>query len=479
MTERMAIAPQRGAALIQTTETVLLAVAVLTEVTCGIIQGFLGPILRQLSATLNVTAADLNWVSVANLLAGTALIPVLARLGDLHGRQRVLRWTMVLVFAGSVIVGLSRSMPVLLVGSMMQASMTACFPLLAGIVRERLGDTGTRRGLGFLVTSLVAGLAVGTVASGVVAHAFSDPIAALWVPAVATACSLVAVWRFVPEDAAIGDARRRNFDWAPSVLLSAGLALAMLAVGKGGSHGWSWGAPQTLGLLVGGVLLIAAWGAFSGRVSRAKIGLSTFRERRSAVVGLVSLAFAFCMVGPVIPNAVYLSAPSHTVGYGLGFTPLGVSLALIPNLTAMGIGTVAAPRVSALWSDRATLVSGSTLMAAGYLGILAGSRSRTGLLAALALVGLGCGLLQFVTRTLAVETAPTAATSTGSGINEIFITVGGSLGAAIVMAIQRAHTLPGHSLPAFGAFTVMWLMCAGVGLASAAVSLSYPARRDC
>lgn len=356
----------------------------------------------------------------------------------------------------------------------MQASMTACFPLLAGIIREHRVQTGDRRGLGALITALVVGLGLGTLASGVVAHLFDRPTSALWVPAGAMALALAAVWRFVPESSRPAAPAPRGSDWLLAATLSIGLSVVMLAIGKSGSRGWGWSTPRALGMLTAGVLLTGVWLVIAGRSGRSVIDPRMFRDRQAAVYSLTSLAFAFCMIGPVIPDAVYLSAPPRSLGYGLGLAPFAESLALIPNLAAMGIGSVLARRYARIRGDRAALTTGSVLMAAGYLGALAGSRSRIELLGALAVVGLGCGTLQFTTRTLAVEAAPESAVSARAGVNEILITLGGAVGAATAVAIQAFYTPVGHLLPKSEAFTAVWAVCAAIGVASAAVSLCYP-----
>jgi MFS family permease len=450
----------------------MLAAVVIIELACGITQGFLAPVLKRLYPVLHTTAADLNWVSIAGLLASVAFVPTLSRLGDLHGRRRVLRWTVAVALAGSVVVGASRSLPVLLIGTAIQASMTGCFPLLAGLVRARGGRADSRRPLGLLVTSLVAGLGIGTLASGLVTHAFAEPTAALWVPAAGMALALAAVW-LLPSDRPDPQPRPARSAWVSTAILTVGLTALMLAIGKGGAHGWGWGTPRTLGLLSGGALLIGLWATLSASSPRPVIDPRLFRDRRVATVSLLSLGFSFCMIGPVAPDAIFLGASAREAGYGLGFTPLAVSFALLPNLAALALGAAGARHVAKTFGDRATLATGSALIAAGYLAAAMWYSEAPAFLAALAIVGLGCGLMQFSTRTLAVETAGPRAASTGSGINEILITTGGSLGAAAVLAILESRTPPGHGLPSLAAYEICWVLCSAVAAAMAMLSLTY------
>ncbi|MGE7384348.1 MFS transporter [Streptomyces sp. NPDC004126] len=457
----------------------VIASVVLVELSSGITQGFLSPLLRGLTDTLGVTAADLNWISVANLLASVAFTPVLSRLGDLHGHRRVLRWNLLIVLLGSVLVGFSRDFTTLLAGQILQGAFAGFFPLLVGILRnrDRGGDAESRRGISVMVAALVAGLALGLVASGFVAGAVDSPTAALWVPAVATAVALAVTWRLLPESEHRPGGR---IDWAGGVLLCLGLTAVMLGLGLGGTPGWEWTSARTLACLAGGALVTLLWVRVELRTAEPMIDVRMFRRRGVVAVSLVTLTFTFCMIGLMVANAVFLGTDPAAHGYGLGLDPFGTALATLPNLLALTLGALIAPAVAAAVTDRLTLVVGSLLMAAGYVLSLFFHGDLVVFLAGTAVAGLGTGFLQHSTRTLAVESVPRDRTSVGSGINELLINVGGSMGAAAVLTVFAARTPPGSLLPEAGAYTVSWTVCALVSLAGAALALLYrtPPRED-
>ncbi|MGI3224298.1 MFS transporter [Streptomyces sp. GTA36] len=453
-----------------TSLTVVFTSVIMVELSSGIIQGFLSPLLKGLTDTLHVTAADLNWVSIVALLASVAFTPVLSRMGDLYGHRRILRWNLAIVLAGSILVGLSRSFEMLLAGQVLQGAIAGFFPLLVGILRHRTSESAARRGIGVMVAGLTGGITLGLIASGLVAEYVDSPTAALWVPTVAVSLSLIITWRLLPES----DHRPGgSVDWLGGALLCVGLVSVLLGLGQGGTPGWEWSSARTLGTIVGGLLVTAVWVFVELRTAEPMIDVRMFRRRNVIVVSLVTLTFTFCMIGLIVANPVFLGTSAAQDGYGMGLDPLETGFALLPYYLSLALGALVAPGVAAAISDRLTLVSGSLLMAAGYGAAVAWHSTLWPFLAGTVLAGLGTGFLQHSTRTLAVEAVPHDRTSVGSGINELLINVGGSLGAAAVLTVFAARTQAGHVLPEVGAYTTSWAVCAAVSVAGALIALMY------
>ncbi|MFB7587682.1 MFS transporter [Streptomyces sp. NPDC056169] len=476
-TDTLRTPPASRAAVRATPGAAVIASVALVELSSGITQGFLSPLLKGLTDTLHVTAAELNWISIANLLASVAFTPVLSRMGDLYGHRRVLRWNLAIVLLGSVLVGLSRSFEVLLVGQVLQGAFAGFFPLLVGVLRNRGkdGDGESRRGISYMVAALVAGIAVGLIASGFVARTVDSPTAALWVPTAAVGLALAVTWPLLPESAARPGGR---IDWAGGILLCVGLVAIMLGLGMGGLPDWEWTSARTLGCLVGGTLVTALWVLVELRTAEPMIDVRMFRHRNVVTVSLVTVTFTVPMIGLQVANPVFMGTGPAEYGYGLGLDPFAIGLAMLPNLLAIAAGALAAPAVAAAISDRLTLCAGSLLMAAGYVASLTWHGSMPLFLTGTAVAGLGIGFLQHSTRTLAVESVPHDRTSVGSGINELLINVGGSAGAAIVLTVFAARTPAGETLPELGAYTTSWTICAVVSLAGAAISLLYRTAKD-
>lgn len=471
MTQSAAEAPSGSTPPLRTVPAAAIIVSiVLVEMSSGITQGFLSPVLRSLTDVLHVTAADLNWISIANLMASVAFTPLLSRLGDLHGHRRVLRWNLAVVLLGSVVVGLAGSFRMLVIGQILQGAFAGFFPLLVGILRNRTSEAESRRSIGVMVAALVGGICVGMVASGLVAQYVATPTSALWVPAVAVSLALLVTWPLLPETTERPGGR---LDARGGVLLCVGLVAIMLGLGQGGMPGWAWTSVRTLGCLLGGAAVTALWAYVESRSPEPMIDVRLFRRRNVTVVALVTTTFSFCMIGLQVAGAIFLGTPRNVAGYGMGLSPLEIAFATIPGMAVIALAAVAAPRLAARIGDRALLVFGSLLMAAGYALTLAFHASLPPYLLSTVVAGLGTGLLQQSTRTLAVEAVPHEQTAVGSGINELLINVGGSLGAACVLAVTAAHTAAGSALPDQGAYVTAWSVCLAMSVLGALAALLY------
>ena len=88
---------------------------------------------------------------------------------------------------------------------------------------------------------------------------------------------------------------------------------------------------------------------------------------------------------------------------------------------------------------------------------------------------LSLGMYQAGTRALSVEGVQVEETSTAAGLNELALSVGIAVGAAVVKLISSASEESGH-ISAAGLFSI-WSTLAVAALIAAAAGAGYPKRR--
>ena len=88
--------------------------------TLSLLQSLVVPVLGIIEQQLDISAAAAGWVLTANLLAAAVFTPVLGRLGDLRGERPVILGILVAVVAGTLLTIVASSLPLLLVGRILQ-----------------------------------------------------------------------------------------------------------------------------------------------------------------------------------------------------------------------------------------------------------------------------------------------------------------------------------------------------------------------
>ncbi|MFB7457068.1 MFS transporter [Streptomyces sp. NPDC056188] len=361
---------------------------VFVELASGIAQGWIAPLLPDFMDRYGLAPADANWIAASALLASVVWVPLLSKLGDVHGHKRLLVVTASLVTLGSLAVAIAPTFALLLVGRVLQGAITAFLPLEFAIVRERAGEgAGERadRAIGLLVGSLTVGGSLGLLFSGIVVQ-YLGLSATLWLPAVMMAAVVPLLVRLVPEATV---RRRGGVDWPGAVLLAAGLVLVLGAVGNGMRCGWL--DPRILGALLGGTALLAVWIRVENRAAHPLVPLDVIRRGGQGLPLLTAAVFGAHLIGSTTLTTLFLATAPEAAGYGLGLSGAALGAALLVFGTAMFLGTASAARITRRLGRTGTLVTGALFCTASYLATAAFHDSLAVFLTWQATLGFGAG----------------------------------------------------------------------------------------
>ena len=116
----------------------------LAAMSFSVLQSLVIPVLPAISRDLQVSQQAVTWVLTGYLLSASVATPILGRLGDMFGKQRILVITMVALAAGTIVSGLATSLGILLAGRIVQGLGGALFPLAFGIIRDEIGRASCR-----------------------------------------------------------------------------------------------------------------------------------------------------------------------------------------------------------------------------------------------------------------------------------------------------------------------------------------------
>ncbi len=158
----------------------------------------------------------------------------------------------------------------------------------------------------------------------------------------------------------------------------------------------------------------------------------------------------------------------------MGWGSRTIALVSLAMVVIGCLGSTATPRLAGRVGDKTMLALGGAVCAAGFLTMTAGNGSAAPYLVGALLVGLATGIFEAVTRTLAAEVVDEDETALSVGLNELALSLGAAIGAAVIGALFAAHhsTAPGGPLT-LAAFRWSWSVCAGVALLGAVVGLAF------
>ena len=136
----------------------LLAVA---GISYALLQSLVAPALPEIQQALHTSENSVSWVLTAYLLSASIATPLIGRLGDMYGKERLLMIVLVLLAIGTLVSALSTTLAVMLVGRVIQGAAGGIFPLAFGIIRDEFPRERVAGGIGLMSALLGVGGGVG------------------------------------------------------------------------------------------------------------------------------------------------------------------------------------------------------------------------------------------------------------------------------------------------------------------------------
>ena len=434
----------------------IVAVLALAGAIFAVLQAAVVPALPDIDRALGAAPSSGTWILTANLLATAVLTPVLGRMGDIHGKDRMLRVVVTVLGLGTLTCALAPSLPVMLAGRVAQGVGGAVFPLAFGVMRDELEGARVAGAIGLVSSLLGVGAGLGLVLAGPV-------IAALgwrwlfWLPLAVLLPVGGAVARWVPRSPVRTPA---PVDLASAALMVAGLSALLVAVSE--ASGWGLATGRTLGLLGAGALLVAAWIRHELRSSDPLVDMRMMALRGVWTTNLAAFLLGIGMYASIALVPALVELP-RTTGVGFGGSVTAAGLFMLPTAAPQLIVGPLTGRIARRIGSRAQLLVGVGLMLAAYIALVLAHRQAWQLILATSALGLGLGFGLGALANLIVVAVGPRQTGVATAMNTVMRTLGGAFGAAIVAeCLARGGSLDGDFVLAFAA-------CAG------ALALAIPA----
>ena len=403
----------------------------------GVLMGALdiaivGPALPAIQASFGVSDRALAWVFTIYVLANLIGTPLMAKLSDRAGRRSIYVLDVALFAAGSLVVALSPTFGVLLVGRAIQGfGAGGIFPVASAVI----GDTFPveKRGSALGLIGAVFGIAflIGPILGGVILYALSWHWLFLINLPIAAAL-IIAAMRLLPIDPTAA---------APPLRLGrhgrAGRAADRVILRPQSARYLSFFrsalAPvQVWGFLVLAIALVPVFVFVERRAIDPVLHLSLFSAPQMVLVNLFAALSGLAEAAIVFVPALLVAAfavPESTA-----------SFMLLPVVLVMAIGSPLAGRTLDRTGSRTVVLIGTAVLAAGLLMVGGLPISLAVFYLTGVLVGLGLSwLLGAPLRYIMLNEAPRPQRAAAQAALALSTRVGQLVGGALVGAVAASH----------------------------------------
>ena len=433
--------------------------------------------LPSIQTDLGFSPEDLQWIVSGYALTFGGFLLLGGRMGDLLGRRLVFMIGLAAFAAFSLLAGFATSPEMLIVARLLQGAAGAILsPSVFSIVSVMFSEGSERnKALGILGAIAGSGAAIGVLAGGVL----TEYVGWEWIFFVNIPIGLGAlllVPRYVRESRA--DGLTKHFDTAGAVTVTGSLMLLVYGLTQSTNAGWA--SLQTIGVLAGSVLLMAAFLAIELRSRSPLVPLGFFRRRTPTGANIVGLGLGTTVFGMFFLLSLYMQQVLGFSAMQAGAAYLAIALTAV---VSSGISQALVTRIGV----KPVLATGMSLLAGGllYFTQVSPQGSYLGdLLPGFLLVGVGLGFSFVPVSIAALAGIGDREAGLASGLINTTQQVGGALGLAVLATISTTRTenlLASGTEPASAlttGFAAAFWVGVGFALASLAATLLALRKRD-
>jgi EmrB/QacA subfamily drug resistance transporter len=395
--------------------------------------------LPAVQANFHASVVDVQWVVESYGLFLGALILAGGSLGDLFGRRLIFVVGTAIFAAASAVCGAALNIDQLIIARCVQGTGAALLvPGSLAIIGATFDENNRGRAIGTWSGFTTITTAIGPVLGGwLVEHVSWRSVFFINLP-LAMAVIAISLWR-IPESR-IASARR--IDWSGALLAT--LGIGGVVVGFMESVNLGWRNPLVFGSLILGVASLIALVVVEGKVPSPMLPLSLFESRSFSGANLVTL-FLYAALG-----TFFFLFPLNLIQVQ-GYSATAAGAAVLPLILLMFFLSRWSGGLVARFGPRIPLIAGPMIVSLGFVLFavpsIGGSYWKT-FFGALIVLGFGTAVTVAPLTTVVMNSIDQNRVSTASGINNTVARVAGVFAISVfgIVMVKSFGSQLNHSL---------------------------------
>lgn len=395
------------------------------------------------------------WLLLGYMVVTTTLLVTFGRISDMFGRVRLYNLGFAIFTVGSTLLaftpgtGNTGALELIFFRIIQGIGAGFLFSNSAAILTDAFPPEQRGRALGINQIAAIAGQFLGLILGGILAAVNWRLVFLVSVP-VGLAGT---IWAYTMLREVATIRKHQRIDWYGNITFALGLTIFLLgitdAIEPYGSSPIGWGNPMVIGMISGGILLLALFVWIETRVPDPMFRLELFKIRMFTAGNTASFLSALGRGGLQFMLIIWLQGiwlPLH--GYSFEETPLWAGIYMTPLL----VGFIIMGPISGFLSDRfdprVFMVSGMLLNVIGFVGLtfLPANFDYIWFLILLLILGIGQGLFAAPNTTAVMNSAPREHRGVASGMRSTFQNGASLVSIGVFFSIVTAglaNALPG------------------------------------
>jgi DHA2 family multidrug resistance protein len=454
----------------------LITVSVLTGTIMAVLDASIVNVaLPDMSGSLGASTTEITWVIAGYMLANVVIMPIIALLSARFGRKRFYVANILLFTAASMLCGMARSLPLMVVFRILQGIGGGVLMTVSqAILRETFPPEEQGLAMGLYGMGVVVAPAVGPTLGGWLTDTYSWPwIFFINVP-LGMLC-LFLVMRYV-HDPPYLERDTGSIDFPGLALMTVGLGCLQLVLEQGAEKDWfesTWIIALAMAAAAG--LTMFLWRELT--TERPAVNLRLAKNASFSSATFLGGILGMGLYGSLFILPLFLQRL-------LGYTAMQSGLALAPRSITMAVVMPLSGYLYNRIGPRALVAAGLAVSAWSFyqLSHLTLQTSAASILVPQIWQGVGFGLIFVALSTAALATIPRRDVTAAAGLYNVVRQVFGSVGVALAATelqtgTRRYHAILSWQVTGYSEATKRWLDAARSGFARVSADSVEAARR--